>query len=380
MTGPASDRLVDERDHLLRSLDDLDEELHAGDIDRADYDQLRDDYVARAAALTRVIDGAESPDAALVEPPSPTWRRRLGWLAVVSVVAVAGAWAMTEFSGARGSGDTASGEIRLSTTSLLADAAAAFGRGEPDRAIELYDEVLALQPTNVEALTYRGWVRYQTGDRPAASVDFDEAVSFDPLYPDVRVFRAVAALDRGDFDGAAGELDAFDAADPTPVARQLVEQRQLRERTAAGRVLDALDAGSGLDLAAADIDIDEAQLAAELFVQLAQPGDALTTFDAILAVDPAHAPALAWRGWTLALTAEAGAPELFDDAEEWLDRAVEADPGYPDARVFRAFLYRRLDRRDESAVELRAFDELATQPADMLALIERFDLREVLDQ
>lgn len=378
MTGSDRDRLVAERDHLLRSLDDLDEELGAGDIDRTDYDQLRDDYVARAAALTRAIEGSAPVDASPVAPTR--WRQRLAWMAVVSLVAIAGAWAMAEFSGARGAGDTASGEIRQGTTTLLADAAAAFGRGEPDEAIELYGEVLALQPTNVEALTYRGWVRYQTGDVAGASQDFDEAVSFDPGYSDVRVFRAVAALDRGDFDQADEELEAFDTADPSPVARQLVEQRQLRERTAAGRMLDLLDTGAELDLVTAGIDLDDAQLAAELFVQLAQPADALATFDAILEVDSEYAPALAWRGWTLALTAEAGAPELFDDAEEWLRRAVIADSTYPDARVFRAFLFRRLDRRDESAAELRTFDELADQPADMLALIEQFDLREVLDQ
>lgn len=378
MTDPARARLLEEQQHLLRSLDDLDAELAAGDLDAHDYEQLRDDYVARTAEVTRALAGA---DVAERRSGSMPWMARLGWSLVVLTVAAAGTWAMIEFSGARGSGETATGEIRQSTASLLSEAAAEFGRGDPERAIELYGDVLELQPSNVEARTYRGWVRYQAGDVESALVDFDEVVAFDPGYPDVRVFLSIAALDREEYATAAAELDAFDANNPSPVARQLVDQRQLRERIASGLVLDALAASDGrLDLEAAGIEVDQAQLAGETLVRFGQPADALVVFDAVLDRQPGHAPALAWRGWTLALTAQAGVEELFVDAERWLDDAVAADPRYPDARVFRAFLYRRLDRVDEAAVELAAFDALEVQPADMLALIEEYDLRSVLDQ
>ena len=74
-------------------------------------------------------------------------------------------------------------------------------------------------------------------------------------------------------------------------------------------------------------------------------------------------------------------PELANaltEAENWLARAVEADPEYPDARVFRAFVFRRLDRLDEARAELESFDALDDQPADMVALITDFGLREAL--
>ncbi len=313
-------------------------------------------------------------------PARPSWGGRAAWVATVVVVAVGAALAMAAFSGARGSGDTATGEIRQSTVTLLADAAAAFGQGDPERAIELYDEVLELQPTNVEARTYRGWVRYQTGDVDAARVDFDEVVSLDPAYADVRVFRAVDALDLGEFDRAAGELDAFDQAEPNAVARGLVEQRRLRERITAGLILDVLAADAEIDLVGLGIEVGAAQAAGELFVNLSQPAEALATFDAVLAADPGNAAALAWRGWTLALAAESGATELFPDAERWLDEAVTADPGQPDARVFRAFLFLRLERPDEAREELAAFDLLEVQPPDLLQLIDDFDLRESLAQ
>ena len=376
LTPAERQRLEEELDHLLVSLDDLDAELDAGDLDAADHAALRDDHTARAAKLSRALDRGEVKRARTERQRG----RTLAWVAGVVVVALIAGFAMTRFSGARGTSETASGEIRLSTTSLIAEASAAFTTGDPERAIELYTEALEIQPTNVEALTYRGWMRYQMGDVASAQEDFDTAVAFDPEFADVRVFRAVAALDAEDVAAAAEELDRFDAANPSPIAQQLVAQRQLRERIALAAVLPLIEAGGPIDLAAADIGIDQAQLAAETFVQLADPATALSLFDAILDAEPDFAPALAWRGWTLALTAESGAEELFIDAERWLAEAIEADPAYPHARVFRAFVFRRLDRIDEAVAELEAYEALSTRPPELEGLIVEFDLRSLLDE
>ena len=239
--------------------------------------------------------------------------------------------------------------------------------------------MLALQPTNVEAYTYRGWILYQTGDKEAAAEDFDEAVAIDPEYADVRVFRAIAALDAEAYEQASAELAAFDAANPTAIARQLVAQRQVRERIGVARMSALLDATEGIpDLEAANVGVDEAQLAGELFVALEDPQSAIRSFDSVLEVEPENADAMAWHGWTLAILAQSGVEELFVDAEDWLDRAVEADPDAHDARVFRAFVFNRLGRVEEARVELAAFDALDDPPADMVALIEQFGLREAL--
>lgn len=383
LTSAERTRFSDERDHLLASLDDLDAERAAGDLDELDYETLKDDYTARAAKLTRALDGAK---VTRTKPERAPLKSRAAW--IVSVVALAGfaAFAMVEFSGARGANETASGEIRLSTVSLLNDAATEFGQGNVDRAIELYGDVLEISPTNVEALTYRGWVQYQQGDVEAARSDFDEAVAFDAEYADVRVFRSIVALDAGEYDAAAAEIAAFDAANPTAVARNLVAQRQVRERIGVARMADILDSTEDTDaipdLVAAGISIEEAQLAGELFVQLEDPRRALRSFDAVSAVDPDNANALAWHGWTLALLAESGAEELFPDAVDWLDRAIEADPASADALVFRAFVSNRLDRPDDARADLAAFDALPPeqQPADALGLLEQFGLREALAQ
>ena len=378
LTDAERSRFRDEREHLLASLDDLDAERAAGDIDELDYETLRDDYTARAATLTRALDGAR---VTRTKSESRSVSSRLLWLGSVVVVAGLAAWAMVQFSGARGVSDTASGDIRLSTVSLLNDAAAEFGQGNVDKAIDLYGEVLAIEQTNVEALTYRGWIQYQSGNTEAARTDFDDAVAFDPDYADVRVFRSIVALDDEDYETASAEIAAFDAANPSAIAQNLVSQRQVRERIGVARMAELLDETDGLpDLAAANVRVEDAQLAGELFVQLEDPQRAIRSFDSVLQVDETNATAMAWHGWTLALLGESGVEELFPEAEEWLDRAIAQDSNNADARVFRAFLFNRLERPDEARAELDVFDALDEQPADMIALLDQFALRDVLTQ
>ena len=54
-----------------------------------------------------------------------------------------------------------------------------------------YDQVLTLQPDNAEALAYRGWLLYQTGDADLLSEGkqlIASAVAADPKYPDAHFF------------------------------------------------------------------------------------------------------------------------------------------------------------------------------------------------
>ena len=58
-----------ERDFLLKSLDDLETERAAGNIDDASYTELHDDYTARAAAAIRALrDGVDARPS-----PPPAW-------------------------------------------------------------------------------------------------------------------------------------------------------------------------------------------------------------------------------------------------------------------------------------------------------------------
>jgi tetratricopeptide (TPR) repeat protein len=97
--------------------------------------------------------------------------------------------------------------------------------------------------------------------------------------------------------------------------------------------------------------------------------EAIKLYDAVLRDDPANAEALAYRGWLLKL---AGLP---DQALASLERAVAADPSYPDAHFFRGMVLYQ-DKHDPAGAvpELRRY--LASNPgADIAPMVQR-----VLDQ
>src|SRR5579872_5112940 len=54
--------LAEERDFLLRSLRDLDDERGAGDVDEGDYEVLKEGYTARAAAVLRELESRRNGD------------------------------------------------------------------------------------------------------------------------------------------------------------------------------------------------------------------------------------------------------------------------------------------------------------------------------
>jgi tetratricopeptide (TPR) repeat protein len=221
--------LEEERDFLLTSLDDLEREHDAGDVDDDDYAELRDDYTARTAAVLRAIE--ERHAVARAARSDRSWLRVAAWVALVGVLAVAGGVLVARSSGNRPPGGQASGDIRLSSRDLLLEAQQYTGQatqqlqdGDPDAAlasyqlaIESYQRVLEVLPTNAEALTYQGWVlntiAVNVGDDPSgaelraqALVRLDEAIAADPDYPDARVFRAIILRNTGQAEAARADL------------------------------------------------------------------------------------------------------------------------------------------------------------------------------
>ena len=200
---------ADQRDFLLRSLEDLEREHEAGDLDDADYIALKDDYTARAAAALRVERAT---------PPAPS-RRNRGLLVAVGVLAFAGIAGVlvAQASGRRDAGDTATGTVDQSITEKLNEAGRCFREGDADCALELYDEVLDDQPDNAEALTYKGWAQYTLlADADAALVTLIEAATAHPDYPDVHAFLAVLFFRNRLYQQASNELDRLEALDPPP--------------------------------------------------------------------------------------------------------------------------------------------------------------------
>ena len=191
-----SDDLRHEQQFLLRSLRDLDNEREAGDIDDADYAALRDGYIARTAAITRELTGIEAATPSVQRG----WLRRI--LVIVCVIAVAagsGIWVARQ-SGQRLPGQSSSGAIEQSASGILATARQ-LNFADPGKAIELYTQVLKLEPDNPEALTYRSWILALTARAATGSVkqlalvtavnDLMRAQKIDNQYPDAHCFLGI---------------------------------------------------------------------------------------------------------------------------------------------------------------------------------------------
>ena len=363
-----------ERDFLLRSLDDLDAERAAGDLDTSDHAALADDYTRRLAEVARSID-EERTAFDQVDTKLDTRQRVFTVIGIVVLAVLAGVL-LGQASGFRSPEDSVTGDIRQSSAGLLAEADTLTREQRWPEAIEVYDEVLDVAPGNVEALTYRGWLTARLGDDETALLDLREAVAVDPTYPDARVFSAIVLDNQLRFTEAAAELAAFDSVDPPEDMLMLVEQFDLRVSVAAGQinqVFSPLEPGETVDLSQIDASLD---VIARAGARLSQLGDivlAQATFSAVLAEDPEQLIALVGKG-QLARQAEITElnPELASEAMQALDEAVRlaTSQDEPVIRLYRADA--RLAQGDaEGALEdLEAVDREVLSP-DLQALYDQ---------
>ena len=362
-----------ERDFLLRSLDDLDAERAAGDLDTSDHAALADDYTRRLAEVARSID-EERTAFDQVDTKLDTRQRVFTVIGIVVLAVLAGVL-LGQASGFRSPEDSVTGDIRQSSAGLLAEADTLTREQRWPEAIEVYDEVLDVAPGNVEALTYRGWLTARLGDDETALLDLSEAVAVDPTYPDARVFSAIVLDNQLRFTEAAAELAAFDSVDPPEDMLMLVEQFDLRVSVAAGQinqVFSPLEPGETVDLSQIDASLD---VIARAGARLSQLGDivlAQATFSAVLAEDPEQLIALVGKG-QLARQAEITDlnPELASEAMQALNEAVRlaTSQDEPVIRLYRADA--RLAQGDaEGALEdLEAVDRVVLSP-DLQALYD----------
>lgn len=212
--------LEDQRDFLLRSLEDLEREHDAGDVDDADYAALRDDYTARAARVLRALEAGAAPVPARAARLSG---RRLVTLAGVVVFAVLTGVLVAQTAGRREAGDTITGDARTTITEKLNKAGRLGSEGDYDAAIALYDEVLEAEPDQAEALTYKGWMLFLDGNSGDGVSNLIAGAKADPTYPDAQALLAVVLFRNGLVDEAARALARLDALDPPPDIRALTD-------------------------------------------------------------------------------------------------------------------------------------------------------------
>ncbi len=283
--------LEEQRDLLLRSLRDLERERAAGEINDDDYTTLKDDYTARAAAVLRAIESGR------------TGRPRPGRSGARPST---GAPGRATRPGPRGSGSRPTGGAPGRATRP-------GPRGSGSRALGTRGAAPVADGAAPTARPRRGAAPAgPDGTVPNARRGRSVAVTIGVVFAVIAVAGVSVVLLAGDRDPGAPVTGSV----PTTVAD-----------TTSGRVAEAL------------------QLETE-----GKAVDALKIYDELIAEDPDHVEALAYRGWLLK---RAGMP---DEALASLDRAVAADPTFPDAHFFRGMvLYQDKDDPAGAVIEFQAF-------------------------
>lgn len=213
---------VDEREaleaqrvFLLRSLDDLEDERVAGNIDDDTYARLHADYTARAAAVLRRLDGQAVELAPGPPPVSP--RRRALVIGGVVAFAIAAAVTLALTIAPRLPGQTVTGGVSPGPNGDAALKAAVHDHPDDysariayarvllgtDRvgALEQYAAAARLRPKEPEPPTYIGWIVGIASSQVDAATgkqllrrslsELALAHRLDPRYPDAYVFEGL---------------------------------------------------------------------------------------------------------------------------------------------------------------------------------------------
>ena len=223
MTPERRDQLQEEREFLLTSLADLEREFAVGDVADDDYASLKDSYTARAAIIIRELSDVEQPKI----------RKRIGWRpfawsALVVLLAITSGVLVARNTGERLPGQVMTGGIEDGSVSSLLVQARSMGMADIPGVLDLYSRVLAVEPDNIEALTYFGWFTVlsstQEADASAAATRLQngmlllrQATIADETYPDAHCFLGIA-LFRFIDDPVAAQPEMTACLDENPPA------------------------------------------------------------------------------------------------------------------------------------------------------------------
>lgn len=344
--------LEEERDFLLASLDDLERERDAGDVDDHDYRTLKADYTARAAAVLRALDadGEEpAPASESAAAASSTGRRRsrsprgrrIATFAGIALVAVLAGVLVAQASGRRGSGSLTGLDVRAAS-SRIPQCQELEQSGDPEGALDCYTEVLEALPANAEALTFRGWLQVREFDVADGLADLDAAIQVAPDSTAPYIFRASGRARSGDAPGAVADLATFYGNDPDE------QEAGLADQFAVAIVAEALDTCVQGDVSSS--------LPLEVVLQC---------YLDVLEVDEGNPDASIYLGW---LIARSGADDEL--ALGRLDEGLEADPSLTAGYVFRAALRAHLGDVEGARADLAAFDAADAPAAQQVAADE----------
>ncbi len=236
-------QLVDEIRLREASIEDAGRELAAGELTSADYAMIVERENAALRSARDELAATASTPRDQVRTPRRRRRSRLT-VALVCFALAAGilVWANL---GLRQAGQSVSGGLSLTSSQkiqqLSIEGEADVAAGNDVAALAAYQQILALEPTNVAALTEAGWLDFTAGSasKNAAVIargveDLRRAVSLAPRSPAPRLYYAiVAASTPGNQALAIREFRAFLSLRPSK-AQLLVAAPFLRNLGLAG--------------------------------------------------------------------------------------------------------------------------------------------------
>ena len=266
----------------------------------------------------------------------------------------------------------------MQTVQLLQNAYNLHRAGRLTEAVQLYGEVLRLQPLQFDALFLLGTAYSQTGRLEDAVQVLDAAVRVNPSSPDA-LYRRAYVLHRLDrFEEAILAYDALLAHTPRTAA---VLNNRGAALSALGRHQEALHCYAEA-IALEPRYADALNNRGNAYLLLNRYDEALASYDAALALNPNYIDALANRGTTLmqmkrypeaiasfhaVLTRDANRMDaveqrgralselhLYAEALPDLEKAAAAGPDRPDLLYNRANAYSVLKRYEEAIRDAEA--------------------------
>jgi tetratricopeptide (TPR) repeat protein len=358
--------LEEERRFLLRSIRDLEQEHSVGDIDAVDLTTLRDGYVARTAAVLRELEDGRR---ALRVLPRRPWYHTAGIVAVTLGVAVALGLFVAGSAGQRLPGQTLTGGQKADEVALLLAEGNRLLGTDTAAAADAYDRVLAIEPNNAEAATYRAYLLAIDGrvadDQAAVRAGIEglrAAATLDATYGDPHCLLAVAG---GSF------LDPPDEELVVTEGAKCLDLNPPRDMLGQIQALIARFDGSAPTSVPDDVPTLLAQADAAQ-----SSGDypaALTLYQRVLEQEPGNLTAQAYSGYLVVLNGDAtGNPQQIADGLDLIQNVVDGHPDFADGHCLLALANHYFAADEDVALTISEGEQCLAldPPADVITFVQ----------
>jgi tetratricopeptide (TPR) repeat protein len=244
----------------------------------------------------------------------------------------------------------------------------AYQTGQHDRAIELIDRAIEIDPANAAFYSNRGILLQERLRTDAAIASYDQAIGLKPDFAQAYCNRAVAQVTLRRYEDAVHSCDGAIAAMPEYAEAHYNRALALK---ALGRVAEALQSCQR----AIDVRPDYAEAhfcRGGLLHELGQPAAALASYDRAIALRPGYAEAHSNRGLALQQLGQ------MDAALASFDRAISLQPEFAQGHYNLGVLLQALKRMEAA---MACYDRTIALKADHApAYANRGSVRQALGQ